>query len=235
MVVQLADLHLVEEETAGVQKRQHPYGVQHRLKGGPGLDTRRTCALGNLHPLVRQDRPRLHLTGKTIPAGDGHAVPILVVQQIKVPAPVPLGQDLDVVSSGLDRLDDLPGGGGVVPPGVWVAGKAQVDGLARDGLPVKLPLDLLHDVRPGLHAGVELLRLPAQNARSETVKAPVRAAGVDIDGVVSVLLGLSFWYVNRLHLWPPCRSPPHCCAIARATPGGVLARLIASWPRLAAP
>ncbi len=94
-------------------------------------------------------------------------------------------------------MNDLPRGRAVVPHRVGVAGKAQVDKLAGDVLPLQLFPHFSHNVPARLYAGVKRLPVPVEDLRSKAVIATVGASGVDVHGVVAVLRRRALRFIDR--------------------------------------
>ena len=62
-----------------------------------------------------------------------------------------------------------------------------------------LIFDRLYDARTWLYAGVEHLFIPVQHARRETVKAPMRASCINIDGEIAIFFRFAFRLIYRFH------------------------------------
>ena len=192
MIVQFADLHLVKNHAIVVNARQHLGRFNNRFKRTPSFYSK-TFSTHNIN------KPFIWWINRIVYSIIGDTVPVITVQQVKVPGSVSFGQDLHMVSCGFNGFDDLPSRRRVVPGRIGVAGEAQVNGFACDVLFLQLLDCGLNNALTRGYVGVEFFPVHVQDIRRKAVKTLMRAACINVDCEVSILFGLSFGGVNGLH------------------------------------
>jgi protein-tyrosine-phosphatase len=87
----------------------------------------------------------------------------------------------------------------IVTKRIRIASETKVYKLSRDTITLNLLSHLLNNVFSRLYASVKIFSHLMQYIRRETVITFVRAARVNVYGIIAIFFCFSSWYVYRLH------------------------------------